>query len=146
MNNKLDKTARITSKENELLKFIRAMEYDPLEVRKVLMKYHLAILPDPAPAAAKPEPNQAPDQNQAQESNLVIHIPDQVSIPPLTPAASPDKKPIIGSARIITNTYTCPKCKSTNNDIQKKSRYYGLYCADCGRWLRWIASSKVLKD
>ena len=34
MNSKLDKTARITEKENELLKFIRAMAYDPLEVRR----------------------------------------------------------------------------------------------------------------
>lgn len=129
MNSKLDKTARITEKENELLKFIRAMAYDPLEVRKVLMKYHLAILPGPdqdpselpKPAAAKPEPN--PDQ-QDQAPN----------------------KPVKGTARIISKTYTCPKCKSTNNDIQKKNRYYGLYCADCGRWLRWIPSSKVIKD
>lgn len=125
MNNKLDKTARITSKENELLKFIRAMEYDPLEVRKVLMKHHLAILP-------------APDQ----ESKLIINIPEQIKVPPLTPAApaAPAVKPAKGMARIITNTYTCPKCKSTNNEILKKSRYYGLYCTDCGRWLRWIAS------
>lgn len=138
MNNKLDKTARITSKENELLKFIRAMEYDPLEVRKVLMKHHLAILPAPD------QEGQGPDQ----ESKMIINIPEQIKVPPLTPAApaAPAVKPAKGMARIITNTYTCPKCKSTNNDIQKKSRYYGLYCADCGRWLRWIASSKVIKD
>jgi DNA-directed RNA polymerase subunit RPC12/RpoP len=36
------------------------------------------------------------------------------------------------------NEYKCPKCNSTNLFTQKKDTQTGLYCKDCGRWIKWL--------
>jgi hypothetical protein len=35
----------------------------------------------------------------------------------------------------------CPKCNSEHNELKKLStgpHSEGLYCKDCGRWLKWM--------
>lgn len=36
------------------------------------------------------------------------------------------------------NEYKCPKCNSTNLFTKKKETQTGLYCKDCGRWIKWL--------
>lgn len=36
------------------------------------------------------------------------------------------------------NEYKCPKCNSTNLFTQKKDTQTGLYCKECGRWIKWL--------
>lgn len=34
--------------------------------------------------------------------------------------------------------YKCPKCNSTNLFTRKNGDHTGLYCKDCGRWIKWL--------
>ena len=34
--------------------------------------------------------------------------------------------------------YKCPKCNSTNLFTRKKDTQTGLYCKECGRWIKWL--------
>lgn len=34
--------------------------------------------------------------------------------------------------------YKCPKCSSTNLFTRKIGPQTGLYCKDCGRWIKWL--------
>lgn len=36
------------------------------------------------------------------------------------------------------NEYKCPKCNGTNLFTKKKDTQTGLYCKDCGRWIKWL--------
>lgn len=33
----------------------------------------------------------------------------------------------------------CPKCDSTNNFTKVKGTNTGLYCKDCGTWIKWLS-------
>ena len=38
------------------------------------------------------------------------------------------------------------KCKKCNNDtyiVKKVGPHMGAYCANCGRWIRWIKGKEV---
>lgn len=38
----------------------------------------------------------------------------------------------------------CKYCNSTNLVVVKKNEdRYGLYCKDCGKWLKWIRKQEV---
>lgn len=37
---------------------------------------------------------------------------------------------------------TCSKCKSSNFIIVPKGSQSGLYCAECGAWLKWLGKSE----
>jgi PHP family Zn ribbon phosphoesterase len=37
---------------------------------------------------------------------------------------------------------TCSKCKSNNFIIIPKGSQSGLYCAECGAWLKWLGKSE----
>ena len=34
--------------------------------------------------------------------------------------------------------YECPKCQSKDVFIQKSGNQVGLYCGDCGKWIKWL--------
>ena len=34
--------------------------------------------------------------------------------------------------------FECPKCGSKDVFIDKTNKQTGLYCGDCGRWIKWI--------
>lgn len=36
------------------------------------------------------------------------------------------------------NEYKCPKCNSTNLFTRKKDTQTGLYCKECGKWIKWL--------
>ena len=39
--------------------------------------------------------------------------------------------------------YKCPKCNSTNLFTRKKDTQTGLYCKECGRWIKWLNKEEV---
>ena len=39
--------------------------------------------------------------------------------------------------------YVCPKCKSKDVFAEEAGSKVGLYCGDCGRWIRWLNKSEV---
>lgn len=41
------------------------------------------------------------------------------------------------------NEYKCPKCNSTNLFTKKKETQTGLYCKECGRWIKWLNKEEV---
>lgn len=34
--------------------------------------------------------------------------------------------------------YRCPKCNSKNLFFKKVRNNTGLYCGDCGAWIKWV--------
>jgi hypothetical protein len=40
---------------------------------------------------------------------------------------------------------TCPSCGLSNTYTRAKSPHVGLYCAGCGRWIRWVARHEAAK-
>jgi transcription elongation factor Elf1 len=39
--------------------------------------------------------------------------------------------------------YSCPKCNSTDLFIRKSGNNTGLYCGDCGAWIKWIGKKEI---
>lgn len=37
----------------------------------------------------------------------------------------------------------CPDCKSNNFFIKEKGTMTGLYCSDCGRWIKWLNKKEL---
>lgn len=46
---------------------------------------------------------------------------------------------------IVRSNVCCKKCDSDNVMIDNKGSQNGLYCKDCGSWIKWI-SKKDLND
>lgn len=43
--------------------------------------------------------------------------------------------------------YGCPHCGSTDVFLKEKGAQTGLYCGDCGKWIKWVSKSeKVLVE
>lgn len=40
-------------------------------------------------------------------------------------------------------TYECPKCKSTDLFLNENGSQKGLYCGDCGAWIKWVNKSEI---
>lgn len=40
-------------------------------------------------------------------------------------------------------TYKCEKCGSSNTEIEEKGNQTGLYCCDCGKWIKWLSKEEV---
>ena len=38
--------------------------------------------------------------------------------------------------------YACPKCGSIDLFTETKGTATGLYCGDCGRWIKWITKDE----
>lgn len=39
-------------------------------------------------------------------------------------------------------TYSCKKCGSLDVYIKEKGTQTGLYCGDCGTWLKWLGTEE----
>lgn len=39
--------------------------------------------------------------------------------------------------------YGCPKCGSVDVFLEKNENQTGLYCGDCGVWIKWLPKSEV---
>ena len=39
--------------------------------------------------------------------------------------------------------YKCPKCNSKNLFVKKVGNNTGLYCGDCGAWIKWIGKNEL---
>lgn len=39
--------------------------------------------------------------------------------------------------------YRCPKCNSKNLFVKKAGNNTGLYCGDCGAWIKWIGKNEL---
>jgi len=40
--------------------------------------------------------------------------------------------------------FVCPKCKSKDIFVERNGTQDGLYCGDCGNWIKWL-NKKELK-
>lgn len=38
--------------------------------------------------------------------------------------------------------YKCPKCNSADLFIQTQGNQIGLYCGDCGAWIKWVSKKE----
>jgi len=38
--------------------------------------------------------------------------------------------------------FRCKNCGSENLEIKEKGNQTGLYCCDCGKWLKWITKEE----
>lgn len=39
--------------------------------------------------------------------------------------------------------YRCPKCNSKNLFVKKVGNNTGLYCGDCGAWIKWVGKNEL---
>ena len=39
--------------------------------------------------------------------------------------------------------FECPKCKSRDVFISKSGNNIGLYCGDCGTWIKWMNKNEI---
>lgn len=40
--------------------------------------------------------------------------------------------------------FDCPKCDSKNTFIKKNGNQTGLYCGDCGKWIKWLSKNEIV--
>lgn len=41
--------------------------------------------------------------------------------------------------------FTCTKCSSPNVTVKSKGKRIGMYCRDCGAWIKWLTYIEMLK-
>lgn len=39
--------------------------------------------------------------------------------------------------------YTCSKCNSNNFHTEQKGSQTGLYCSNCGKWVKWLGQDEL---
>ncbi len=39
--------------------------------------------------------------------------------------------------------YECPKCKSKDLFLRESGTQKGLYCGDCGAWIKWVGKKEL---
>ena len=39
--------------------------------------------------------------------------------------------------------YVCKKCGSLDVFVQKRGNQIGLFCSDCGKWIKWLPKNEV---
>ena len=39
----------------------------------------------------------------------------------------------------------CKKCESKTLEVKQVSVHRGVYCKDCGSWLKWVSKDTLLK-
>lgn len=48
-----------------------------------------------------------------------------------------------GKAVRDLKVFECPKCKSRDVFIKKSGNNTGLYCGDCGAWIKWLNKNEI---
>jgi transcription elongation factor Elf1 len=38
--------------------------------------------------------------------------------------------------------FACPKCNSADVFIKETGKQIGLYCGDCGKWIKWLGKEE----
>lgn len=56
-----------------------------------------------------------------------------------TLGADPPEETEIKSLKI----FECSKCKSKDVFIKKSGNNTGLYCGDCGAWIKWLNKTEI---
>ena len=39
--------------------------------------------------------------------------------------------------------FVCPKCKSNDIFTEGSGQQVGLYCGDCGSWIKWLSKKEI---
>ena len=39
--------------------------------------------------------------------------------------------------------FECPTCGSKDVFVEKSGNQTGLYCGDCGKWIKWLAKDEL---
>lgn len=39
--------------------------------------------------------------------------------------------------------FECLKCKSQDLFVEQHGSHYGLYCGDCGKWIKWLSKEEL---
>lgn len=39
--------------------------------------------------------------------------------------------------------FVCPKCNSKDVFVERNGTQYGLYCGDCGSWIKWLNKKEL---
>ena len=39
--------------------------------------------------------------------------------------------------------FKCPKCKSEDVFVEGSGQHTGLYCGDCGSWIKWLDKKEL---
>ena len=39
--------------------------------------------------------------------------------------------------------FKCPKCVSVDVFAEKNGIHTGLYCGNCGRWIKWLTKAEI---
>ena len=42
----------------------------------------------------------------------------------------------------VMKQYSCPKCGSKDLFLKESGNHTGLYCGDCGSWLKWVSKKE----
>lgn len=59
-----------------------------------------------------------------------------------------DRSNTTSSPRKIANPpapQSCPRCSGDNLFTQQRDRHVGLYCAPCGRWIKWLPQNRPIE-
>jgi len=43
----------------------------------------------------------------------------------------------------LINNFICSKCNGTFTFIKKNNTQTGLYCSDCGKWIKWLGKEEI---
>ena len=43
----------------------------------------------------------------------------------------------------LINNFVCSKCNGTFTFIKKNNTQTGLFCADCGKWVKWLGKEEL---
>ena len=43
----------------------------------------------------------------------------------------------------IINNFICPKCDCEKTFIKKSGNHTGLYCSNCGKWIKWLTKDEI---
>lgn len=43
----------------------------------------------------------------------------------------------------MSKEYVCEKCGSLELFIKEKGNQTGLYCSDCGKWIKWLPKNEI---
>lgn len=43
----------------------------------------------------------------------------------------------------MSDKFKCTYCGSANTEIEEKGNQTGLYCCDCGKWIKWLNKEDI---
>lgn len=43
----------------------------------------------------------------------------------------------------MSDKFNCTYCGSENTEVEEKGSQTGLYCCDCGKWIKWLNKEDI---